>query len=132
MDNWKRLSVGIVLAMSAATASTALSAGEWATLTVEGQKEAFIGNTIKESNGRWSVFYAPDGRKLVKVNDEITERKWWLDDQGRLCQTMFRDSSKSECGPGKGRQIDGDRVRYRTTMGTRWLAKVVKGNADSM
>ena len=57
------------------------------------------GNTSVEAGGSWAVHYAMDGRKIIAVSGRDTvERKWWVNDKGEWCETLYKDSAES-CAP---------------------------------
>ena len=59
----------------------------------------FPGNTIRGAGprGYFTNYYAEDGRKLNKEADQVTERKWWINDKGQWCETLVKDDSEEWC-----------------------------------
>jgi len=69
--------------------------GEAEALTHQQYSDLVIGNTIKGSNGSLS-YLRPDGVKEVRSQGKTTLRKWYKDDDGLICQTLFA-SNKLWC-----------------------------------
>lgn len=82
------------------------------------------GNTIEEVTGRWQAYYAPDGRKVMKIGADVREVAWWVDGDGNFCEhrwageticggTMYRDGDVVTA-TGRGRSGE---VRFRVMPG---------------
>lgn len=114
---------------SAATsgAADAAAEGDWKSVAGKDRAALLVGNTVEEGSGKWAVFYAADGRKSVWVRSgETRVRKWFINDQGEWCETLYRDSALS-CGAQL--QVNGKQVRRATQYGAiQWSGKVVEGN----
>lgn len=61
--------------------------------------KAFPGNTIRGegSKGQFTNYYQKDGRKLSKEGDQVTTRRWWINDEGHWCETLFADHGRDSC-----------------------------------
>lgn len=61
--------------------------------------KVFPGNTIrgKGPRGQLTNYYHKDGRKLNEEANQVTERKWWINDNGQWCETLIVDDSKELC-----------------------------------
>jgi len=59
----------------------------------------FPGNTIKGEGpgGQFINYYHEDGRKLNKEADQVSERKWWINDSGQWCETLVEDERQESC-----------------------------------
>ena len=92
--------------------------------------DAYPGNTAKNVEGRWTVYYRDDGTKLVKVGNELRERKWWVNDEGQWCETLYRDSS-AFCAQTVTVQ-DGVYEVYRTNGRSVGKFRIEPGNSENM
>lgn len=90
-----------------------------------------VGNTTAEESGRWAVHYAADGRKAVWVRNKGTEtRKWWVNDKGEWCATLYKDSSEA-CAPHfeqKGEQFR----TFDSDGNAKWTFRIEKGNSQKL
>ncbi len=91
----------LVLAALAAPAGSAWAGESRDSLIAEGARlmagqawaDLLAGNTLK---GRgWATYYAPDGRKVSTYKGWRVERRWWMDDAGRFCQTRAVDGAET-------------------------------------
>jgi len=89
---------------------------------------------VSEKGG--TTYYRDDGVKLVKNGEgEIVVRKWNLDDDGNLCQTLVR-SNKMDCLDGRSAMKiarNGDAL-YLYENGTEkaWLFTLKEGNSANI
>ena len=114
-------------ASNAAGTSTAAANSDWKPLSQKDVAALLTGNTVEEGSGKWAVHYASDGRKVVWVrNGETRARKWFINDKGEWCETLYRDAALS-CG--SQLQVSGNQVRRATQYGAvQWTGKVLEGN----
>lgn len=91
----------------------------------------FSGNTTAEENDRWAVYYGADGKKVVWVRNKGTEtRKWWINDKGEWCSTLYKDSSES-CAPRFEKK--GEQLRTFDSAGNaKWIFRIEKGNTHKL
>ena len=117
--------------MSLAGAATA---EDWRKLSGKDWASIVSGNTVSEDSGRWSVYYAPDGRKIVLIhgNGNRADRKWWVSDKGEWCATMYRDDAE-KCSAETEHEVRGNEMRKTASYGgTDWTAKIRKGNPENL
>ena len=86
------------------------------------------GNTLK---GRgWATYYATDGRKVSTYKGWRVERRWWMDDSGRFCQTRAVDGGET-CEADIYRV--GDRfVVFKDDGSPRAWFRLVEGNPENL
>ena len=46
----------------------------------------------------WTAYYGPDGRKITVIGGRTIERRWWVSEDGAVCQTLNR-TEETACGP---------------------------------
>lgn len=72
-----------------------IEAGEAQQISKIEYTDLISGNTIRGTNGSATV-YREDGVKIIKEKDgTLTTRKWYRDDNGMLCHTLWKDESLS-------------------------------------
>ena len=57
------------------------------------------GNTVKGEGprGHFVDYYHEDGRKVNKEANQVSERKWWINDSGQWCETLVEDERQESC-----------------------------------
>ena len=72
-----------------------IEAGEAEQISKVEYTDLISGNTLRGTNGSATV-YRYDGVKMIKEKDgTLTTRKWYRDDNGMLCHTLWKDESLS-------------------------------------
>ena len=72
-----------------------VEAGEADNISKVEYTDLIAGNTIRGTNGSTTV-YRSDGVKIIKEKDgKVTTRKWYRDEGGILCHTLWKDESLS-------------------------------------
>ncbi len=91
----------------------------------------FAGNTSVEVTDRWAVHYETDDRKAIWVRNRGTEqRKWWVNDKGEWCETLYADAAE-RCGARYEKR--GDEVRSFDADGNpRFTFRIEKGNSQKL
>ena len=94
----KRILVLIMSLLFASMISTCMSPKESfikkgaVKLTPKEIEKAYRGNTVKGPS--WAAYYREDGARIVDVpsQDKTYQRRWWLDADGKFCETSTKGS----------------------------------------
>lgn len=111
-----------------------IETGEATLLSKKEYTDAIVGNTVRDQNGN-PTLYRNDGVKLIKILDSgsLIERKWYKDDEGVMCQTLFKDSELYCFNDDDTFEV----ARSGSTIYTLWKGKfyqweIAEGNADNL
>lgn len=92
----------------------------------------YKGNTIKgvASGIKFTTLHREDGIKLIRIGGKVTERKWWINENGQYCETIYKNNTK-RCNI-KLYENNGIYRLYKAN-GSRWVEfKMEKGNTENL